>query len=148
MEHEASVLSMIGPDTAPELIEAFTHEGSHCLALQAAEIHGGCADLSSFCVRAQRMSEAERGLTVRSVAQKVLLCVEALHKKRLVHCDIKPSHFLRFDGVWKLIDYDSVLSEGAPPPLTAARARSNREAMRAALGALPLRIETMMAPSR
>ena len=67
MEHEASVLSMIGPDTAPELIEAFTHEGSHCLALQAAEIHGGCADLSSFCVRAQRMSEAERGLGLISV---------------------------------------------------------------------------------
>ena len=53
-----------------------------------------------------------RKLALRSHAQRLLLCVEALHKKRLVHCDIKSKHFLRFGGEWKLIDYDAVLEEG------------------------------------
>jgi len=50
-------------------------------------------------------------LTTRSVALRLLQCVSALHDKGLVHADLKPKHFMRFDGDWKLIDFDNVLED-------------------------------------
>ena len=80
--------------------------GSFYLVLEAAD---SLADLPSICARRTLIGNE---LALRSNANRILHCVEAPHKKRLVHCDIKSKHFLRFNGEWKLIDYGSVLEEG------------------------------------
>ena len=66
----------------------------------------------SFIARAHDLSNRSKRARIALSRAASLICVEALHKKRLIHCDIKTKHFMRFGGEWKLIDYDSVLEEG------------------------------------
>jgi serine/threonine protein kinase len=40
-------------------------------------------------------------------AKRCLECVAAVHHQQYVHCDIKPEHFMRFDGRLMLIDFGS-----------------------------------------
>ena len=72
---------------------------------QAADAH---SELSNVCSRQKKRA----GLEARHHAQRLLSCVRALHDLNLVHTDLKTKHFLRFDGEWKCIDFDSVISEG------------------------------------
>ena len=124
---EASLLGIIGPDTAPELYETFaTHDErggggggggggaeQHVLVMEAADsLWSGRPSLARFC--AQRQGRAVSGagddqrLALRVHAQRLVQCVLNLHNKNLVHCDLKTKHFLRFHGEWKLVDYGSV----------------------------------------
>jgi len=50
---------------------------------------------------------------VRSLAQSICLIVAGLHAKRLVHTDLRPEHFLFFDGKLKLADVDGCVPLGA-----------------------------------
>ena len=132
-EREASLLGIVGPETAPELYETFvdpTASGAeqHVLVMEAADSLS--AGLERFCCKRRE------GLPARSHALRLITCVLALHDRQLVHCDLKTKHFLRFHGEWKLVDYGSVLDEGterlgppctvrfAAPEVAAARQRS------------------------
>ncbi len=44
--------------------------------------------------------------------QGLVRCVAACHDHGLVHCDLKPKHFMLFKGEWRLVDYDAVTEEG------------------------------------
>ena len=46
-------------------------------------------------------------LTVRSYAKQILMCVNEMHNLCLVHCDIRPEHFLFYCGRIRLIDFGS-----------------------------------------
>lgn len=79
-------------------------------------------------------------MQVRHLAQRLLNCVRALHNLNLVHTDLKTKHFLRFEGSWKLIDFDSVRSENeeAIPNCTVRYAAP--EVARARISGTPMRL--------
>ena len=109
-EHEEQVMRLVGPQTAPEVYERFYDESGcgerrHVLAMQAADV---LSDLALFC---QRERVLQGRLSLRHYALKLLQCVHALHKKGMVHTDIKTKHFMRFGGEWKLVDYDNATME-------------------------------------
>ena len=109
-EHEEQVMRLVGPQTAPEVYERFYDESGcgerrHVLAMQAADV---LSDLALFC---QRERVLQGRLSLRHYALKLLQCVHALHKKGMVHTDIKTKHFMRFGGEWKLVDYDNATTE-------------------------------------
>eukprot|EP00327_Prymnesium_parvum_P033079 CAMPEP_0195599388 /NCGR_PEP_ID=MMETSP0815-20121206/4007_1 /TAXON_ID=97485 /ORGANISM="Prymnesium parvum, Strain Texoma1" /LENGTH=1645 /DNA_ID=CAMNT_0040738823 /DNA_START=358 /DNA_END=5295 /DNA_ORIENTATION=+ len=107
VEKEASTMRLIGPDNAPEVYDVFPDAamGRYCLVMQAADAH---SELDNVISRQKKRV----GLEVRHHAQRLLSCVRAMHDLNLVHTDLKTKHFLRFDGEWKCIDFDSVISEG------------------------------------
>ena len=109
-EHEEQVMRLVGPQTAPEVYERFYDESGcgerrHVLAMQAADV---LSDLALFC---QRERVLQGRLSLRHYALKLLQCVHALHKKGMVHTDIKTKHFMRFGGEGKLVDYDNATTE-------------------------------------
>ena len=118
---EAEVMSLVGPDIAPEVYGTLRdeHSGEHQLVMQAADSTGSMsyADLPQYLRAAARKHARQAAsnpprrrddLSTRSVALRLLQCVVALHDKGLVHADLKAKHFMRFSGDWKLIDYDTV----------------------------------------
>lgn len=74
------------------------------LVMEAADNDG--MSLAEY-VRQVDISDME----ARFIARRVLDSVWHLHQFGYVHCDIKPSHFLQFKGLWKLIDYGSAVRE-------------------------------------
>lgn len=107
VEKEASTMRLIGTEYAPEVYDVFpdASSGLHVLVMQAADAH---SELNNVVSRQKKRA----GLEVRHHAQRLLSCVRALHDLNLVHTDLKTKHFLRFDGEWRCIDFDSVTSEG------------------------------------
>ena len=105
-EYEKKVLEQLeSRGTAPKLFDAFvdTTSDDHLLVLE----EGTSAPLES-------VSSGGEIITI-GVVQTFLKCVSALHDLGFVHCDLKPSAFLKFpdrDGVWRLSGYDSVLYAG------------------------------------
>jgi len=115
-KREASVLRLLGGETAPVLYDAFVEGDRTILVIEFADHQ--YSDLATFS-RARAAASPYRGIAsglstiaTRAVALRLLQCADKLHDKGLVHNDLKPAHFLRFGGDWKLIDYDAVLEEG------------------------------------
>lgn len=77
---------------------------------------------------------------MRTHAQRLTQCVLALHERGLVHCDLKTSHFLRFSGEWRLVDFDNVIADGTEcvPACTARYAAP--EVAQARLSGKPLHV--------
>ena len=137
---------MLGEDElrmAPKLIDSFlSDEGQPMLVMEAADPNG---DLPRYIqINRDRSRADESGLFRRTLAQRFLACVNALHSKHLVHCDIKPKHFLRFGGEWKLIDYDSVLEEGDMQRPNCTLKYAPPELVRASQHAEPLAVSSSM----
>lgn len=110
-KREASVLRLLGGETAPVLYDAFVEGDRTILVIEFADHQ--YSDLATFS-RARAAASPYRGIAsglstiaTRAVALRLLQCADKLHDKGLVHNDLKPAHFLRFGGDWKLIDYDA-----------------------------------------
>lgn len=65
------------------------------------------ACLSPHTLRLPSVHAARRmpPLTRLAAAHRVVECVHRVHSVGMVHCDVKPQHFMPFGGSWKLIDY-------------------------------------------
>ena len=59
------------------------------------------ASVATVCDKENRNSIDS--LTVRSYAKQILMCVNEMHNLCLVHCDIRPEHFLFYCGRIRLI---------------------------------------------
>ena len=107
-KREVEVLNQLasrGLGTAPQRYDAFpdTATGDFVIVLE----EGAAAPLEG-------VNSAGEIITI-GVVQTLLKCVSALHDLGVVHCDLKPSAFLKFpdrDGNWRLASYDSVLYAG------------------------------------
>ena len=45
---------------------------------------------------------------------QILRCLEYIHSKNVIHCDIKPSNIMCFRYTWKLLDVDTAVEKGEP----------------------------------
>ncbi len=128
---EAEALRAVGADHAAEFLGSFDlqptadTDGGIVLVLEAAT-PGADACISSLCRRADPPSAAGGGgvshggsrsgeaLLVTAFAQRVLQLVARVHEVGLVHCDLKPQHFMRFGGggTLKLVDFGSAVRQG------------------------------------
>ncbi|KAJ1633119.1 kinase-like domain-containing protein [Pavlovales sp. CCMP2436] len=59
-------------------------------------------------------SRARCELMLAATAKRILSLVNAVHALGVVHLDIKPAHFMRFRGYWKLIDFGASCVVGSP----------------------------------
>ena len=118
-EREQQILAALQAahgDTAPVCLRQFTdkQDAEHptYLVLQA-------ADLSSqgqgYRAGLGQSEDALALMQMRTDARRMLHCVNAVHTlaQGYIHCDIKWEHFLRFEGHYRLLDYDSVEPAGA-----------------------------------
>lgn len=51
---------------------------------------------------------------ISHVFAQIVNCVDHMHSKGIVHCDIKPLNLIRAEGTWKLIDLDCATFLGSP----------------------------------
>ena len=57
-----------------------------------------------------------------ALAQRVLQCVARVHEVGWAHCDIKPTHFMRFaSGELKMVDFGSAAKCGSMIPIGHSR---------------------------
>lgn len=65
----------------------------------------GEADLKSYLTRMKTSEEAPDVNFIRLVWQQMLTAVNAIHRRHIIHSDLKPSNFLFVKGQLKLIDF-------------------------------------------
>lgn len=91
-----------GGPVVPELLDAFELSTPHR--------HGRFAIVLEEGVPSPLHRAAASHLERRADAERLIQCVHAIHEtgEGHVHCDLKPSHFLRFAGrQWRLVDLGS-----------------------------------------
>ena len=65
----------------------------------------GETDLKSYLTRMKTCAEEPDVNFIRLVWQQMLTAVNAIHRRHIIHSDLKPSNFLFVKGQLKLIDF-------------------------------------------
>ena len=50
--------------------------------------------------------------SIRHVTKQIIVCVQNMHGKGVIHADIKPLNIMRRQGAWSLVDLDAVCRIG------------------------------------
>jgi serine/threonine protein kinase len=121
-DHERDILQLVGPTVGPRVIDTFEDDSStelpgakeleYVLVMEAADTHHSLKD---FILTNSNAPDCE--LILAATAKRILTIVNGVHSLGVVHMDLKPEHFMYFNGLWKLIDFGSALVVGVQAAL-------------------------------
>eukprot|EP00941_MAST-03F_sp_MAST-3F-sp1_P004247 g4247.t1 len=139
---EMEIQQLVGRAFTPAVLDGFPINDQSgrvwwIIVMEAADTDDTLATLcEKLEKRGERIDEAE----ARAIARRLLTCVERMHRLKLVHCDIKAAHFMRFGGTLRIFDFGSTSHEGeiAIPSFTPRYA--SPEVLKAVAEGVPLEV--------
>ena len=94
-----TVMSRSDCDAAPSAAKQIMNQFPFGVVMQRADV--------SLAEAAHQFELARSPLTeLRCIAQQIAECISALHRAKVVHCDVKPRNVVRTGRTWHLIDLD------------------------------------------